>query len=128
MATAYVDTSCLIAIAFNETPGPDLARWLSDFTGLVSSDFLEAEVMAAFANPDRGREYNPSILDGIERIRPVRSLTDEIQTVLAAGYLRGADLWHMAVALYYSPEPDEITFLTLDNRQRAVAGALGFQV
>ena len=42
--------------------------------------------------------------------------------------LRGADLWHVATALYIFDEPSEVTFLTLDRRQGEVAGALGFQV
>ena len=46
--------------------------------------------------------------------------------MLNAGYLRGADLWHVATALYVTPEPGEISFITLDRRQRNVAMALGF--
>ena len=48
------------------------------------------------------------------------------QAVLDAGQLRGADAWHLACALYLSPEPRELEFLTLDGRQAAVAVALGF--
>ena len=46
--------------------------------------------------------------------------------VLAAGYAGGADSWHLAAALYLSPEPSDIHFVTLDVRQGAVAKALGF--
>ena len=41
---------------------------------------------------------------------------------------RGADLWHIATALYLAREPGAISFVTLNERQRAVAVALGFQV
>lgn len=58
---------------------------------------------------------------------PDRPLSSEITAVLEAGYLRGADLWHVAVALYHAEDPREVTFVTLDNRQRAVAAALGFR-
>ena len=51
-----------------------------------------------------------------------------MEAVLASGYLRGADLWHVAAALYSFPDPRTATFLTLDNRQREVAEALGFQI
>ena len=64
----------------------------------------------------------------MEWIHPNRPLTLEIDATLTVGYLRGADLWHLAVALFTFPDPTEITFLTLDIRQRAVASALGFQV
>ena len=60
-------------------------------------------------------------------ILPERPLTSELTTVLAAGYLRGADLWHVATALYVAQELGDIAFVTLDTRQRVVAEALGFQ-
>ena len=128
MDTAYVDASGMVAVAFNESRGPEFERRLGEFTRRVSSNFLEAAVRAAFANPERGKEFNPAILSGIEWIYPTRPLTPEIEAVLAIRYLRGGDLWHIAVALYFYPDPTEITFLTLDNRQREVASALGFLV
>ena len=39
-----------------------------------------------------------------------------------------ADLWHVACALFLSPNPTDITFLTLDKPQRDVARRLGFAV
>jgi hypothetical protein len=36
--------------------------------------------------------------------------------VLAAGYLRGADLWHMAGALYAAGDSGEMRFVKLDYR------------
>ena len=59
---------------------------------------------------------------------PGSALTREFETALQVGYLRGADLWHVATALYMSPEPGDISFVTLDRRQRNVAKALGFRV
>lgn len=52
----------------------------------------------------------------------------EIARVPAAGYVRGADCWRLAAALYVAPEPGELSFVTLDARQREVAAALGFAV
>jgi hypothetical protein len=46
--------------------------------------------------------------------------------VLAAGYLRGADLWHLACAAWAAAEPGSTDFLTFDLRQREVARDLGF--
>lgn len=128
MDTAYIDASGLVAVAFNEPRGPEFERRLSGFDTLLSSNFLEAEVRSAFANPERGREYIPALISGVQWIIPDRPLVREIEAALAAGYLRGGDLWHVAVALYFFPAPDEITFLTLDNRQQAVAETLGFRV
>ena len=67
-------------------------------------------------------------LDNIEFVKIERALSDEIDRVLAAGYLRGADCLHLATALYLSPIPAQLTFLTLDTSQRAVAKKLGFTV
>lgn len=56
-----------------------------------------------------------------------RPLSPEMEAALRAGNLRGADLWHVASALYAAPEPGAIAFCTLDRRQAKVAAALGFQ-
>ena len=68
-----------------------------------------------------------SPLAGVQLIGTSDPLTEEIQVVLSAGYLRGADCWHVAVALNYAPARD-LTFLSLDKAQRAVAARLGFAV
>ena len=126
MATAYVDTSALIAVAFEEPSGISISRRLDQFEWLVSSNFLEAEMQAAFKRENLA--FNRFVLFGIEWLYPDRPLTREFETVLAVGYLRGADLWHVAAALYLAQDPTLITFVTLDARQRAMASALGFQI
>ena len=66
------------------------------------------------------------LFDELEVVFPPRTLGPEITRVLEAGYVRGADCWHLATALYLAPDPSELTFITLDERQGAVAKALGF--
>ena len=61
-------------------------------------------------------------------IFPDRPLGPEMDTVLEVGYLKGADLWHVATALAAARDPREMSFITLDERQRAVAAELGFCV
>ncbi len=126
MSVAYVDTSALVAIAFNERGAAALARRLDAFSRLLSSNLLEAELRAAYTR--EGHRFTPSLVSGIEWVLPDRPLTYEFETVLRVGYLRGADLWHIATALYLVREPGDISFVTLDDRQRTVATALGFQV
>ena len=72
--------------------------------------------------------YDPKILSDIEWVLPDRVLSVEISAVLTAGYSTGADVWHLASSLVYASEPRELSFLTLDVRQRTVAQALGFRV
>jgi predicted nucleic acid-binding protein len=124
MKAAYVDTSCLVAIAFGEAGASTLARRLERFDLLAASDLLEAELRSAFA---RERVvWEPAALAGLSWVVPDRPLHAEIERVLAAGYVRGADCWHLATALYLADEPATVTFLTLDERLAEVAKALGF--
>ena len=67
------------------------------------------------------------LLDRIGWILTNRPLSDEIKTALGAGYLRGADLWHVATALYAAPDPGAISFITLNDSQARVAAALNFK-
>jgi predicted nucleic acid-binding protein len=127
MKVAYVDTSALVAIAFGENGSSGLARRLKGFDELVSANLLEAELRAAFV-----RERIPADTElpfGVSWILPDRPLTEEIGRVLDAGYLRGADCWHLATALYLAgaEDLDAINFVTADERQRTVARTLGFR-
>ncbi len=124
MKVAYVDTSCLVAIAFGERGSTALARRLAGFDELVSANLLEAELRSAFAR--EGVEPDVALLTTVSWIIPDRPLNAEIEQVLRAGYLRGADCWHLATALYLAGEPAAISFMTLDERQRDVALSLGF--
>lgn len=126
MAVAYVDTSCLVAIAFGESGATALTRRLAQFDELVSSSFLEAELRSAFRREDA--KYETGIAQDVSWLIPDRPLTEEITRVLEAGYVRGADCWHLATALYLSPEPAALNFLTLDASQRKVAKQLGFAI
>ncbi len=124
MSVAYVDTSCLVAIAFGERGATAVDRSLRQHNELISANFLEAELRAAFR---RERvEFVRGAIAKVSWLIPDRPLTDEIERVLEAGYVRGADCWHLASALYLSPEPSSMAFLTLDEPQKKVAKRLGF--
>ena len=125
MSGAYVDSSALVAIAFNEPGSANVAERLNAFSHLLSSNLLEAEVRAAFSREDR--EFDNKYLLGLDWIVPDRPLSPELKTVLEVGYVRGADLWHLATALYVAPEPAQITFVSLDRRQRTIARTIGFR-
>ncbi|MDE0451487.1 MAG: PIN domain-containing protein [Gammaproteobacteria bacterium] len=126
MSVAYVDSSALAAIAFDEPRASKLASRMDEFDRLISSNLLEAELRAAFMR--ERLEFQESIVLGIDWILPDRTLAPEFKTVLRAGYLRGADLWHLATALYVSSGRPRLSFATLDARQAGVADALGFAV
>ena len=123
---AYVDSSVLVAVTFQEERSGPWVDLLSGFDRIACSNLVEAEVKSVCNR--EGIEPDSAFLSNISWIFPTRPLSSEIEQVLATGYLRGADLWHVATALYFAPEPGEISFLTLDIRQRGVAEALGFPV
>ena len=126
MSVTYVDTSVLASIFFEEPGSGRLVGRLGDCQRLVSSNLLEAEIRAACARERVG--FERGAVSGIDWILPDRALTSELEVVARAGRLRGADLWHVATALYVSPQPDRLVFATLDNQQEKVAAALGFPV
>ncbi len=113
-----------MAVAFGERGATALARRLEGFDRLVSSNLLEAEFRAACAR--ESVQLDVAQLSVLAWVLPDRSLTDEIGQVLAAGLVLGADCWHLATALYLAGDPANISFLTLDKRQRDVATNLGF--
>ena len=126
MSAAYVDTSALVAIAFDE-PGSDaVATRLEAFSHLLSSNLLEAEMRSAFSQ--EGREFDEKHLPGLDWVLPDRPLSPEFTAVLEVGYVRGADLLHLATALYLAREPSRISFVTLDDPQRTLAKTLGFRI
>ncbi len=125
MKPAYVDSSAILGIAFGEPGAAALERRMARFDAFFSSNLTEAEVLAAVLREGLpAPERDPFGL--LSWILPDRPLTPEISSVLAAGYLRGADLWHVACALYLSPDPGDLAFLTLDADQRRIAAKLGF--
>jgi len=125
MSVAYVDTSVMVAIAFGEDGADALADRLNGFSRVISSNLLEAELRAACSH--EGCRVPTDLLDRIGWILTNRPLSDEIKTALGAGYLRGADLWHVATALYAAPDPGAISFITLNDSQARVAAALNFK-
>ena len=126
MSFAYVDSSVLLAIVFEEDGSESLNDWLEGFDGLMCSDLVEAEVRSACRR--ESVDLDPAFFSNIDWIIPQRPLSPEIGSVLAAGYLTGADLWHLAAALYFAADPGDVGFLTRDIRQRDVAEALGFRI
>jgi predicted nucleic acid-binding protein len=126
LRSAYVDSSVLVAIAFDEPGAAALERRLARCDALYSSLLTEAEILAALRREDVEVADREELFAPLAWVLPDRRLTEEMTRTLAAGYLRGADLWHVASALFLEPEPRELVFLTLDAEQRRVASRLGF--
>ncbi len=112
-------------MVLREPQETEIARLLSQFDRIVASNLLEAELRSVCVRERIA--LNEHVLSEIQWIEPNRALTAEITRVLSVGYVRGADCWHLASALFLAPDPAGFTFLTRDVRQREVAQALGFE-
>jgi predicted nucleic acid-binding protein len=122
----YVDTSCFVAVLFNEPGSAALQKKLAGFDELFASNLLEAELRSVCVREKV--ELDESVFESMSWVLPDRPLRDEMRRCVVAGYVRGADLWHLACALYLTASPSELSFITLDERQRRVARNLGFRV
>ena len=128
MKSAYLDTSAFLAVVLHETNAPALRRILAKFDRLFSSNLLEAEARAATAHEGADRAALDRELKWVHWILPARPLSTEFETVLRHGRLRGADLWHVATAIYFSERPDRLAFITCDEAQAGTARGVGFSV
>ena len=127
MKIAYVDTSCFVAVAFAEPGADKLTKRLSQFSRLVSSNLLEAELRSALVREKVEADCAP-LLSWIAWVYPDRPLSHEFCEVLVRGHARGADLWHLACALFLKKRLGKLSFLTLARQQRDLAKSLGFLV
>lgn len=104
-----------------------MRRHLAGRERIFASNLLEAELRAALAREEV--PWSAALVEPIDWILPSRPLGEEIARALGAGYLRGADLWHVACALYLTGAiGSPVEFLTLDARQQSVAATLGLGV
>jgi predicted nucleic acid-binding protein len=124
---AYVDTSFLLGIAFEEPGAARLIARLLRFDRLFSSNLLEAEFRSALAREGIS-ESGDDALRHFSWVYPNRPLSPEFERVLNKGNVTGVDLWHLANALFLAPDSRALSFLTLDRRQQDVAVKLGFPV
>ena len=124
MKAAYVDTSCIVAVAFGEKGSARVRQSLLSYGELFSSNLLEAELRAALRRENSTADP-VDLISPISWVYPDRPLTVEISAILDIDHVRGADLWHLAVALFIDPRR-EIDFLSLDIRQKEIARRMGF--
>jgi predicted nucleic acid-binding protein len=127
LSSAYVDSSFLVAILLGEPRSRLLEATLGRFDDPLAGDLLVAEVLATAAREGLPRELVVPALERIDLVLPDRSLEPEMTQVLGLGRLRGADLWHLACALYVAgPDREAVAFLSRDAPQRQLARRLGF--
>jgi predicted nucleic acid-binding protein len=123
----YLDSSAILSVILNEKKSRNIIKAI-DAKQIMSSFLLEAEVYATLRRERVEFSLFDYYKDRILWVRPDRSLKPEIETILNAGYVRGADLWHLASALYAKNENLDHNFCSLDLVQRSVAKTCGFKL
>jgi len=127
VTAAYLDSSYLLAIIFGEPRFATLQRKLAGFDQIVSADLLTAECLSASGREGLDPASVLAPLRSIALVLPPRSLEAELLEASTHGRLRGADLWHVANALFVAGEArGDLPFLSRDEAQRKVARRLGF--
>ena len=94
---------------------------------LFSSELLIAETLAFGKRESIPAHLVLEAFKGLSWIIPDGTLIENLIRITRLGHARGADLWHLACACYLSPNPADLVFLTMDEKQRNLASLLGFQ-
>jgi predicted nucleic acid-binding protein len=129
LSAVFADTSAMAAVLFHEPACDEVMRVLSLHDRVYASSLLESEMFSVASRMDVELKLVERALENVVWVCPDRTLNREIRRIMATGVpLRGADLWHVACALYLAVEPSFVPFLTLDHRQAQAARALGFTV
>ena len=104
-----------------------MRRTFGSLDTLYAANLLEAEVRSISVRERIDMGMVGTALAHIEWVFPDRPLSREFERALGFGILRGADLWHLACALYVAEDARNLPFITLDRNQARIAKALGFQ-
>lgn len=126
---AYVDTSIIVAILLKEPDYKDHLEILDGYETIVSSNLLEAELFSTVKREKLAFDLAVNYLENISILFPTEKFQTYFQQILNISYLRGADLFHLATALWFAGEKrKDLTFISLDEKQYLVAKRLGFSV
>ncbi|MBN2340395.1 MAG: hypothetical protein JXX29_24300 [Deltaproteobacteria bacterium] len=126
MKVGYIDTSVLVAMAFDDAGGAFIGRSVKTFDRLYSSNLLEAEFFSA-AKKENLLDQAKSFIKPVRFVYPDTNLTAYHEQVLAVDYIEGGALQHLSCALYLFPRTEDVFFLSLHPAQTALAAKLGFQ-
>jgi hypothetical protein len=83
----FVDTSAVVALAFEEPDHERVGELMSSVPDLFAAPLLEAEFRVALSR--EGVEDGTSWLSPFRWVLPDRALTPELDRVFARGYTRG---------------------------------------
>ncbi len=127
MSWAYIDSSVLIATLLEDHPKPQLDKFWGSAERFISSYLLQAEVFSAVKREKADMQLAALEIKKIGFVR-TDSLAEELMEIFKAGYVRGADAFHLATALWIRGKHKDLKFITLDEKQKEIAKHLDFIV
>ena len=130
MKRGYIDTSVLVALHFGQSEARRAARILRSLDMAISVNIIVPELLATLKREGRPLQEADSLLGRISVFSPTEPLRKHCEEALAAGALRGADLWHVAAAIAIAGprRRHDLQFASFDQRQQEIARNLGFAI
>lgn len=129
----YWDTSALLSRFFTDNHSGIAQKWAQTEALHLLSSLAHAEASAVIARMTREGVLEPALSETIRTVmkngpwRVLNGLPDRIVVAeLSRKWpLRGADLWHLALAVSLKNDLPEIKLLTFDDRLLAAADGEG---
>jgi PIN domain len=116
-------------LLFEEPRAGAVARKLESLDELFSAALFVAEMLATLNRENRPLTDADALLSAVSLVFPDQPLASECKEVLGLGYIRGADLLHLATAVFLAgSERERLLFVSLDEPQKRRASQLGFRV
>jgi predicted nucleic acid-binding protein len=122
----YIDASAIAGLLMGEPSAQALLAKVDANSLRYSSPLLEAEVLSVAKRENIGFESVAEFLDRIVYVQ-TQSLRTQLEEVLEVGYLREADAYHLATAVFLDSKRDNLVFVSLDQNQKKLAGRMGFK-
>lgn len=111
---------------FSETGSSRIEKTLHKYSRCLSHHLIEAELRSVGVREEISESEVVAYIAPLDLLYPTTEIRNSIRAVLQEGYLRGADLLHVAAAHSLSNTVGvTIAFLTLDKQQGAIASKLG---
>ena len=127
MSVAYVDTSVVVSIMFEENDFMGAWQLLKKSDTLVSDRLLISELYSVLRCEEVEFKKASALIDSFSYLEHI-DLRDQLEEVLESGSIRGADCHHLAAALWTAGKhPSQLVFLTFDQKQSERAVSLGMQ-
>ena len=129
----YWDTSALLSYFFADSHSAAARKWLEHRATHLISSLTHAESCAVIARITRQGAVTETVAATVRTAmtndwwRQINGLPDQAIVVKLSRKwpLRGADLWHLALAVSLKNELPELRFISFDDRLREAAAGEG---